>query len=43
MVQSHIDEQNKLNPPAVLEPSLKAMFDELVKWAGALKTLRTGA
>jgi hypothetical protein len=43
MVASHIDEQKKFNPPPALEPSLKAMFDELAKWAGALKTLRTGA
>jgi NAD(P)H-dependent FMN reductase len=43
MVASHIDEQKKFNPPAALEPSLKAMLDELAKWAGALKTLRTGA
>jgi NAD(P)H-dependent FMN reductase len=28
--------------PDFLEPSMKAMLDELVKWAGALKPLRAG-
>jgi hypothetical protein len=42
MVFAHIDEQKKFNAPEALEPSLKAMLDELVKWAGALKPLRGG-
>lgn len=43
MAVSHIDEQKRFKAPEVLEPSLKGMFDELAKWAGALQALRTGA
>jgi NAD(P)H-dependent FMN reductase len=42
MVAKQIDGSGKLNPPEALEPGLKAMLDELAKWAGALKTLRAG-
>jgi len=42
MVFGHIDEQKRFKAPEVLEPSLKGMLDELVKWAGALKPLRAG-
>ena len=41
-VASHIDEQQRFNAPEFLAPSMKAMLDELAKWAGALKTLRQG-
>lgn len=40
MVSTHLDEQKRFKAPEVLEPSLKAMLDELVKWAGALRPLR---
>jgi len=43
MVAKLIDEQKTFKPPEALEPGLKAMLDELAKWAGALKTLRPGA
>lgn len=43
MVAKQIDESGRFNPPAALEPGLKAMLDELAKWAPALKTLRAGA
>lgn len=39
-VHGLIDEQKVFKAPEFLEPSLKAMLDELVKVAGALKTLR---
>jgi NAD(P)H-dependent FMN reductase len=42
MFPNHIDEQKRFNAPEALEPGLKAMLDELVKWAGALKPLRAG-
>lgn len=42
MVATHIDEQKVFKAPDFLEPSLKAMFDELAKWAAALKPLRGG-
>jgi NAD(P)H-dependent FMN reductase len=39
-VYSHFDEQKQFNPPAFLEPAVKAMLDELVKWGEALKPMR---
>jgi NAD(P)H-dependent FMN reductase len=42
MVASHIGEDGRFTAPDFLQPSLKAMLDELVKWAGALKPLRAG-
>jgi NAD(P)H-dependent FMN reductase len=42
MVASHIDEQQVFKPPEFLEPAMKAMLDEVAKWAGALKPLRGG-
>ena len=41
MVATHIKD-GVFTPPEVLEPSLKSMLDELVKWAGPLKALRVG-
>jgi NAD(P)H-dependent FMN reductase len=40
-VGSHLGEDGVFKPPEFLEPSMKAMLDELVKWAGALKPLRS--
>ena len=39
MVASHIKD-GRFEAPEFLEPSMKAMLDELAKWAGALKTIR---
>jgi NAD(P)H-dependent FMN reductase len=41
MVASHIKD-GRFQAPEFLEPSMKAMLDELAKWAGALKPLRGG-
>lgn len=41
MVASHIKD-GRFEAPQFLEPSMKAMLDELAKWAGALKALRAG-
>jgi NAD(P)H-dependent FMN reductase len=41
MVATHIDADKVFKAPEFLEPSLKAMLDELVKWATALKALRS--
>ncbi|THD80699.1 MAG: NAD(P)H-dependent oxidoreductase [Phenylobacterium sp.] len=41
MVGSHIKD-GVFAAPDFLEPSMKAMLDELAKWAGALKPLRAG-
>lgn len=41
MVASHIQD-GVFQPPEFLDPSMKAMLDELAKWAGALKPLRAG-
>jgi NAD(P)H-dependent FMN reductase len=39
MVASHIKD-GRFQAPEFLEPSMKAMLDELAKWAGALKAIR---
>ncbi|MFC3069963.1 NADPH-dependent FMN reductase [Phenylobacterium soli] len=39
-VATHIGEDGVFKAPEFLEPSMKAMLDELAKWAGALKPLR---
>lgn len=41
MVASHIQD-GAFKPPEFLEPSMKAMLDELAKWAPALKAIRAG-
>jgi len=41
MVASHVKD-GRFQAPEFLEPSMKAMLDELAKWAGALKPLRGG-
>jgi len=41
MVATHIAD-GVFKAPEVLEPSLKLMLDELVKWAGPLQKLRAG-
>lgn len=38
---SNYIKDGRFEAPDFLEPSVKAMLDELVKWAGALKTLRS--
>ena len=40
MIPTHMGEDGVFKAPEFLEPSMKAMLDELVKWAGALKPLR---
>jgi NAD(P)H-dependent FMN reductase len=42
-VHQLLDEQKAFKAPEFTEKSAKAMLDELVKWAGALKPLRAGA
>lgn len=39
LVASHIKD-GRFQAPEFLEPSMKAMLDELAKWAGALKAIR---
>jgi NAD(P)H-dependent FMN reductase len=41
MIPTHIKD-GRFHAPDFLEPSMKAMLDELAKWAGALKPLRAG-
>jgi len=40
LVASHIGEDGVFKAPDFAESAMKAMLDELVKWAGALKPLR---
>ena len=39
---THMDKDGDFAPSEPIEKSAKAMLDELVKWAGALKPLRAG-
>jgi NAD(P)H-dependent FMN reductase len=40
MVATHVKD-GVFTPPEVLEPSMKAMLDEVAKWAAALKPMRS--
>jgi hypothetical protein len=37
---SHVNDKGEFNASPPIEASAKAMLEEMVKWAGALKTLR---
>jgi NAD(P)H-dependent FMN reductase len=40
-LQTHMDKAGNFTPSEPIEKSAKAMLDELVRWAGALKPLRS--